>query len=68
MKHAKMEKGHYIANGNIQAFNSNKMLAFGDEFDVVHIHKNNRVDVLFEEKNYTFDIKRLSQISIPLSH
>ncbi|WDE07418.1 hypothetical protein SG34_011310 [Thalassomonas viridans] len=68
MKPVKMEKGHYIASGNIQAIDGRHMLAFGDEFDIIHIHKNDRVDVLLNQESLTFDSKNLFRVSIPLSH
>ena len=54
MTGAKMVKGHYITNGNIQTSDGAQILAFGDEFDLVDIHKNNKAEIMFNHKNYIF--------------
>ncbi len=64
----KVEIGHYMSKTNIHLRDSNLNIAFGDEFDITGVLKNNQVEILYHQKNYTFNIDVLDGAIIALSH
>ena len=64
----KIAIGHYMSKTNIHLADDNVNIAFGDEFDITDVLKNNRVEILYHQKNYTFDIDILGGAIIALSH
>jgi len=64
----KIEVGHYFSKTNIHLRDDNVKIAFGDEFDITHVLKNNQVEILYQQKNYTFDRDILEGAIIALSH
>lgn len=64
----KIEIGHYLSKTNIHLRDDNVKIAFGDEFDITDVLKNNKVEILYHHKNYTFDKDILEDAIIALSH
>jgi len=64
----KVEIGHYMSKTNINLRDENVKIAFGDEFDITGVLKNNQVEILYHQKNYTFNMDILEGAIIALSH
>ena len=64
----KIEIGHYMSKTNIQLRDDNVKIAFGDEFDITAVLKNNQVEILYHQKTYTFNNDILAGAIIALSH
>lgn len=64
----KIAIGHYLSKTNIHLRDDNLKIAFGDEFDITNVLKNNQVEILYHHKNYTFDRDVLEGAIIALSH
>ncbi len=64
----KVEIGHYMSKTNIHLRDDNVKIAFGDEFDITDVLKNNQVEILYHQKNYTFNRDVLDGAIIALSH
>jgi len=64
----KVEIGHYMSKTNIHLHDDNVKIAFGDEFDITDLLKNNQVEILYHQKSYTFNMDVLDGAIIALSH
>ncbi len=64
----KVEIGHYMSKTNIDLRDENVKIAFGDEFDITELLKNNQVEILYHQKNYIFNMDILDGAIIALSH
>ena len=64
----KIDIGHYMSKTNIDIRDENLQIAFGDEFDITHVMKNNQVEIFYHQKNYVFDRDVLEGAIIALSH
>ena len=64
----KVEIGHYMSKTNLYLRDDNVKIAFGDEFDITDVLKNNQVEILYHQKNYTFNLDVLDVAIIALSH
>jgi len=64
----KVEIGHYMSKTNLYLRDDNVKIAFGDEFDITDVLKNNQVEILYHQKNYTFNVDVLDGAIIALSH
>jgi len=64
----KIEIGHYLLKTNINLRDDNVKIAFGEEFDITNVLKNNQVEILYHQKNYTFDRDILEGAIVALSH
>jgi len=64
----KVEIGHYMSKTNIHLRDDNVKIAFGDEFDITNVLKNNQVEIVYNQKNYTFNMDVLDGAIIALSH
>jgi len=64
----KVEIGHYMSKTNINLRDENVKIAFGDEFDITELLKNNQVEILYHQKNYIFNMDILDGAIIALSH
>jgi len=64
----KVAIGHYMSKANIHLRDDNVKIAFGDEFDITDILKNNQVEILYHQKNYTFSMDVLDGAIVALSH
>ena len=64
----KVEVGHYMSKTNIHLRDDNVKIAFGDEFDITDVLKNDQVKILYHQKNYTFNRDVLDGAIVALSH
>jgi len=64
----KVDIGHYMSKTNIDLRDENVKIAFGDEFDITELLKNNQVEILYHQKNYIFNMDILDGAIIALSH
>ncbi|WP_114327366.1 hypothetical protein [Candidatus Colwellia aromaticivorans] len=64
----KVDIGHYMSKTNIHLRDDNVKIAFGDEFDITDVLKNNQVEILYHQKNYIFNMDVLDGAIIALSH
>jgi len=64
----RIEIGHYLSKTNIHLRDDNLKIAFGDEFDITNVLKNNQVEILYHQKNYIFDRGILEGAIVALSH
>ncbi|MFT5758848.1 MAG: hypothetical protein ACI9LM_003596 [Alteromonadaceae bacterium] len=56
MQKEKFVRGHFISKGNFQSIDGNHSIAFGDEFNITDILKDNRVEVTHDNQCFTFDM------------
>jgi|GEM_PF-5727311 len=57
-----------MSKTNIHLRDDNVKIAFGDEFDITNVLKNNQVEIVYNQKNYTFNMDVLDGAIIALSH
>jgi len=67
MQKDKFVKGHFMSKGSFQSIDGNHSIAFGDEFDITDVLKDNKVEITHDDQCFTFDINSFEGTFVPFN-